>query len=234
MLKLRLNPTLDQDALAATYKDHQRLHITDFFEPDIATDIATALEAETAWVLTYNKLDVSYDVPAETLASLTQAEYNDILIEIYSQAASQFQYLFEKISVTDNTTLTALHEVADFLNSPACLHTLRHITSQSAIEFADAQATRYGAGHFLKHHTDHAPSEHRIAAYVLNFSRDWSADDGGQLQFIGPNNEVTAAYAPRLGALNIFAVPQPHAVSFIPPYCTAKRHSITGWLRTHS
>ena len=36
---------------------------------------------------------------------------------------------------------------------------------------------------------------------------------------------------PTFNALNLFAVPQLHSVSFVPPFAGALRFSVTGWLR---
>jgi Rps23 Pro-64 3,4-dihydroxylase Tpa1-like proline 4-hydroxylase len=41
---------------------------------------------------------------------------------------------------------------------------------------------------------------------------------------------VTEAWVPRFNALNVFAVPQPHAVSIVAPFAVGARCSVTGWL----
>ncbi len=234
-----LNPKLDLDALAKAYKIHQRIQIIDFITPKSADVMASVLENETAWALSYNDKKDSFDVSAAALRRLSQNGYNALFFTVYAQAMAEFCYLFERIKIPIHTKKQSKaaenrQKIADFMNKSTTLSALRHITGAPRIEFADVQATRYGAGHFLKQHTDHAPDQHRLAAYVLNLSRNWQADWGGQLQFIGPDGTVLEACLPTLGALNLFAVPQPHAVSFVPPYCPAKRHSITGWLRTYS
>ncbi len=235
----KLNPALDLDALALAFEKYQRLQIIDFVTPDSANAMATVLETETEWGLSYNGKNGSFDVPAKALRTLSQNDHNALFLDVYAQAMVEFRYLFERVKIAEKPSKQPksaknLQKIALFMNEPATLSALRRITGQPHIAFADAQATRYGAGHFLKQHTDHAPEQNRLAAYVLNLSRDWQADWGGQLQYIGPDGTVLETCMPKLGVLNLFAVPQPHAVSFVPPYCPAKRHSMTGWLRTHS
>jgi Rps23 Pro-64 3,4-dihydroxylase Tpa1-like proline 4-hydroxylase len=70
----------------------------------------------------------------------------------------------------------------------------------------------------------------RRAAYVFNLTPRWQPDWGGQLQFIGPDGHVAEAWVPRFNALNVFAVPQPHAVSIVAPFAVGARYSVTGWL----
>ena len=43
--------------------------------------------------------------------------------------------------------------------------------------------------------------------------------------------DVIAGYRPRFNALHLFAVPQRHNVSFVPPFAAVARYAITGWFR---
>ncbi|HAV49166.1 MAG TPA: proline hydroxylase, partial [Brevundimonas sp.] len=43
---------------------------------------------------------------------------------------------------------------------------------------------------------------------------------------------VTETFTPSFGTLNLFKVPQDHAVSMVAPFAGAPRYSITGWWRT--
>jgi len=56
---------------------------------------------------------------------------------------------------------------------------------------------------------------------------DW----GGYLNFYDDDGDVIAGYRPRFNALNLFAVPQQHNVSFVPPFAAVARYAITGWFR---
>ena len=107
------------------------------------------------------------------------------------------------------------------------------MTGDARIAFADAQATRYRPGHVLTGHDDAAEGKNRLYAYVLNLTRDWRADWGGVLAFEGAHGHIEEGFAPAYNALNIFAVPMPHAVTQVASFAPRDRLSITGWLRAH-
>ena len=66
----------------------------------------------------------------------------------------------------------------------------------------------------------------------MNFTAgDWRPEWGGYLQFFDDEGDVVQAFRPRFNSLNLFAVPQPHAVSFVPPFAPLGRYAITGWFR---
>ena len=68
-------------------------------------------------------------------------------------------------------------------------------------------------------------------AYVLNLAiDDWHPDWGGYLLFLDEEGDIAAGYRPRFNALNLFAVPQSHAVSYVPPFAPKVRLALTGWL----
>ena len=60
----------------------------------------------------------------------------------------------------------------------------------------------------------------------------WRADWGGLLLFQDADGHVSEGYVPKFNALNLFAVPQTHAVSQVASFATASRLSITGWIRS--
>lgn len=123
-------------------------------------------------------------------------------------------------------------EVYEWLNAPATLDFFRTLTGRPDIQWADAQATLYTSGNFLKSHTDQEPSGHRVAAYVLNFTRTWERDWGGYLQFFDARHDIELAYRPIFNALNIFRVPQDHSVGMVSSFCPGQRFSVTGWFRS--
>jgi Rps23 Pro-64 3,4-dihydroxylase Tpa1-like proline 4-hydroxylase len=109
---------------------------------------------------------------------------------------------------------------------------VRAISGMSDLVKADAQATLYGPNHFLAVHNDEDTSAGRRVAYVLTLcAEDWRPDWGGYLNFYDADGDVVAGYRPRFNALNLFAVPQKHNVSFVPPFAPVARYAITGWFR---
>lgn len=94
------------------------------------------------------------------------------------------------------------------------------------------RAPHYGPGHLLTAHDDAVAGKNRRAAFVVNLTRDWSADWGGLLMFHQPGVAAAEALVPSFNAINLFAVPQPHSVSMVAPFAPRRRYSVTGWLRS--
>ncbi len=122
----------------------------------------------------------------------------------------------------------------DFLNSPAFIDFARAVTGDDRIDLADAQASRYRPGHVLTAHNDVSPGKNRLYGYVLNFSRDWRADWGGNLVFYGPDGNIQMGWSPAFNALNLFVVPTLHAVTEVASFAARDRLSIVGWLRSNA
>ena len=120
--------------------------------------------------------------------------------------------------------------VRAFLNGEAFLSFARRLTGAADIGYVDAQATRYRAGHFLTVHDDHVAGADRRAAYVLNLTKGWKPDWGGQLLFHDADGHVTGGFMPAFNALNVFLVPAAHSVSVVAPYAGGVRYAITGWM----
>jgi Rps23 Pro-64 3,4-dihydroxylase Tpa1-like proline 4-hydroxylase len=125
-----------------------------------------------------------------------------------------------------------LAELARFLSSGEAIDFLRAVTGRADIRFADAQATAYGPRHFLTAHDDDVAGKNRAAAYVLNLTPEWRIDWGGLLLFHGADGVVEEGWPPSFNTLNLFAVPQPHSVSYVTPFVPNRRYAVTGWLRT--
>ena len=66
----------------------------------------------------------------------------------------------------------------------------------------------------------------------MNFcAEEWRPDWGGYLNFYDDEGDVVAGYKPRFNALNLFAVPKKHNVTYVPPFAPVGRFAITGWFR---
>ena len=120
----------------------------------------------------------------------------------------------------------------EYLNAPDFLDLVREVTGIPEIVRADGQATFYAAQHYLGRHIDSHVAEGWRVAYVLNVAReDWHPDWGGYLTFLDKDGDIVEGFRPRFNALNLFAVPQSHAVTYVPPFAPTGRYAITGWLR---
>ncbi len=235
-MELELNPALDVDALAAAFAPKGRIHIDDLWTEPCAERILACLENETPWRLVYYDNGQAVQLTAEQMQAMDRNAQNALLTKIMTRAKNEYQYLYYTYPM-----LTAymegwdpdlfLHRVFEFINSPPMLDFVRRVTGFDDIIKADAQATMYRNNQFLRFHRDEFEDEGWRVAYVLNFTKNWQPDWGGFLQFYDDEMNIENAYIPRFNALNMFAVPADHSVSYITPFAGAPRYSITGWFR---
>lgn len=187
------------------------------------------------WNLVFRNQQKHYDLSANGFAKLESVEQSEIINSIYSCAQQDFGYMYKNYPVFDlaqsGDCSELLKEFLDFLNSNSVLTTIRKISGLQGIEFADAQATRYDPGHFLKSHNDLVEGKNRLAAYVFNLTPDWHPDWGGNLMFYDDKKNVTDVFVPKLNSLSLFAVGTRHAVSLVSPFARRARIAITGWFR---
>ncbi len=175
------------------------------------------------------------EIPLDGPNALTPAAVAGLERDLREQATDTFQYVFDLIRVSMDAeagrpvdpTLMAAYR---FVNSEPFLDFVRDLTGDSSAAYADMTATRYGPGHYLTVHDDAAPDQNRLFAYVLNLSPGWRPDWGGVLMFLDEDDHVAEGYSPTFNAINLFRVPQPHAVSVIAPYARGVRTSLTGWI----
>jgi SM-20-related protein len=235
-VEFQLNPRLDPAALHALYQPRQRLHVRNLLAGQAADALYRHLDREVAWSLVLNQGDDVREATPEQRREFSSERELELAAFAYEGARKGFQFLYECRRVPEEPATRAaepspLHRFVDFLNSPPFLDFARRLTGIADIEWADAQATRYGPGHFLTRHDDSSGARNRRVAYVMNLTPFWNTDWGGQLQFIDADGHVARAFVPAFNALNLFTVPQWHAVSVVAPFAAAPRYSVTGWLR---
>ena len=232
---LSLNPDLDSKFLRQHYSLKNRAQIREILTDSSAEAVLYMLERQTPWGLAFNRGDQVIQLDAVRANALKQTEQQQILSDIHEGARSGYQFFYNYYPLFaeyfGNGPRVPLFDFYEYLNSPDVLETLRTITGIQAIRWADAQATLFRSGHFLKYHTDETPSQQRLVAYVFNFTKGWGRDWGGYLQFFDAGYDVEQAYRPVFNALNMFTIPADHSVSMVASYAPGHRFSITGWLR---
>ncbi len=235
---LRIDPALDPKAYASVFRQFGRLHLPGFLRPEDAASLARTLEAPRAW---HRSLHVSdghdLDLPVEEIEELPAGEWSMLETGVYDAARTSFRYMFDTVRVSHRVLSgeevePGLLRALTFVNSPGFLNFVRRLTGDPRPVFSDAMATRYLPGHFLTAHHDEAEGEHRLYAYVLSLTPGWRADWGGLLLFLDEDDHVAEGYVPAFNALNIFRVPQRHAVSLVAPFAGRPRYSLTGWIRS--
>lgn len=229
-----LNPNLDIPRLSADFKPKRRIQIRNVLLPEAAERLYQCLEHEVPWGVAYIDGEQPRLLDAGVVTGFTQADWLNLNHKVQARAEDKFQFVYNSYMM-----ITAykekrdpgllLHSMVEFINAPPFLNVIRQVTGISNIIKADAQATRYISGHFLKKHNDEAVGKHRLIAYVLNLTKEWQADWGGLLQFTDDTGMVTETFSPVFNSLTLFQVPMWHYVSYVSPFATGRRYAITGW-----
>jgi Rps23 Pro-64 3,4-dihydroxylase Tpa1-like proline 4-hydroxylase len=237
MMDLKINPNLDVDRLLADFRRDGFVQVPDVLAPGQADELARCLNADVPWGLAY------YDEGARFLRrheidALTPERRQALERQIYQRARSGYQYAYSAYHVLDAylqgwNEVPLLNEFLEGLNSGPMIDFVRGVTGMDDIIKADAQATRYGPGQFLRQHSDQSPAnEVWRVAYVYNLTPEWQPDWGGYLMLLDERGDVRSGLRPRYNVLNLLAVPQPHLVSLVSPFAGAARYAITGWFRS--
>lgn len=233
---LSFNPALDLSRLAADYARKGRLQVRDAFTEASAERMLDVLERETPWGLAFNDGAHVVQLEAGQLAQLTPQDRQRITLGVAEGARTGYQFIYAYYPILQayfdpRSPRSPLFDLFEWLNGDAFLNFMRTLTGLPEIVWADAQATRFSAGQFLKYHTDETPSQRRLAAYVINLTKDWGRDWGGFLQFFDHKYDVEEGLRPIFNAINVFTVPADHSVGVVAPYVQRGRLAITGWLR---
>lgn len=227
-----INSDLDLEKLGLTLRRDGRVLIRDFFDPIVAEALAKAIE-QVDWSLTYRDVNGDRLLTGAQLRSLTPQQKLELTEGINYVARNEFQFSF----CTDSIAAAAQRGDADLLArfmrwmaDDGFMEVMRKISGIAQINRVYAQATMYTRGSFLMAHDDHVDAEDRRLAYVFNLTRQWRPDWGGLLHFTAPDGCVLDTFYPHFNSLSLFAVPQTHFVSYVPPFAQAERTAITGWL----
>ena len=235
----RINPALNQPALAAAFARDGVVQVRDVLTAEAASNILDVLTRDTPWGLAWQAgTQPPASLRGADVARLAPAERQKIASRIDTAMRSgDYAFQFAQYPMLEaylgRWNPGSPHELLlEHLNDAPFLDLVRAITAIPELIKADAQATFYAPGHFLAQHDDSHVGQGWRVAYVLNVcGAEWRADWGGYLQFFDEAGDVMRAYRPRFNALNLFLVPRRHAVSMVAPFAPNARFAITGWLR---
>lgn len=235
-MSFSLSSALDADAIANQFQGEGYASIPGILPGEQAQRLHKAMQAFTDWNLVFSDRGEHIDLAAAQVHSMAPQKRQQLQSAIYAQARQDFQYCYNNYPIFDahrqgRNVDHVLHRFYEWVNSDDFLDFARTVTGHADIAFADAQATRYNAGHFLTTHDDSQQGKHRRAAYIFNFTPDWPADWGGYLQLLDDDGHVRRGLRPMFNTLNLIAVPQRHNVSIVAPFAGGSRLSVTGWLR---
>ncbi len=236
---LTLNPSLDRQALAARFAADRRVQIRDVLTPEAARALHQVIARETPWGLAWAAAqDGPHGLRQAELEALDRPARAAIGSRIeQAMRGRDYAFSFARYPILDaylgQWAPGGPHDIVlEHLNDQPFLDLIRTVTGIPELYKGDAQATLFAPGQFLAQHNDSHVAEGWRIAYVLSLcAEEWRPDWGGYLQFFDKDGDIVAGYRPRFNALSLFAVPMPHAVSFVPPFAPVARFSITGWFR---
>lgn len=236
-----LNPALDIEAHAVRFAATGRVQLRDVLTEDSARELLTVLARGTPWGMA---VGAGSEKPQSFSAAQTRTQQGQQALQQAARNAEQhsargeygFRFAHYPIieAMQQGWDPGGAHEVLlEHLNTPDFLELARAVTGIDSLFKADAQATLFAPNNYLGRHIDSHVAEGWEVAYVLNLARDdWHPDWGGYLLFLDEDGDVVEGYRPRFNALNLFRVPQPHLVSYVPPFAPIGRMAVTGWLRS--
>lgn len=235
-LQMQLNPDLDRADLTQRFAATGRLQIRNILTPEAAMRMEQAMARDVPWSLTWHDGEEACLLSPERVGSMTPADRQQLQQQVFGIARQDFTYAFGLYHMTpetrrDSATVPVMEQFFEFLRSESMMAFMRDLLGEDDIRTVDAQASRFGPGQFLGWHNDLMPDHDRRCAYVFNFSRDWRPDWGGYLQFFDSQGNGLDAFMPSFNTLNIFRVPQPHAVTLVAPFAGRYRLAVSGWYR---
>jgi Rps23 Pro-64 3,4-dihydroxylase Tpa1-like proline 4-hydroxylase len=234
-----VNPLLDREALAAEFARNRRVQIRDILTDSAAREIHKVLSRHTPWGVSWTAgEDGPHFVRREALAQMTPQQNAEIGAKLNAAMRSQdYAFVFSSYGMLngylEQWNPGGPHDIIlEYINEPTFLDLVRDVTRIPELKKADAQATLFAPGHFLAQHNDSHMDEGWRIAYVMSFTLEpWRPEWGGYLLFHDDEGDVLAGFKPRFNALNLFAVPQHHQVTYVPPFAPVGRYGITGWFR---
>ncbi|MFC3174182.1 2OG-Fe(II) oxygenase [Novosphingobium bradum] len=211
------------------------LRVPELFPGEVAEALYQHFETDLEWRRAVSQGDDTLDLTPELIAQMIAAKDHAFIDRVHAAARDGFQFLFDSVIVSDKARERKargllLDRVVEALNHHSSLNTFRAITGEPKVRQAVGQATRYLPGHFLTAHDDSLAGENRVAAFVINLTKDWRPDWGGLLQFQNAGGDVPLSLKPGFNTIHLFRVPQMHSVSYVAPFAGAPRYAITGWL----
>lgn len=232
-----LNSNLDPVSLRTALDPTGRLHIPDILEAGAAKTLGDALSSERAWNRVVTLKSGSFIAPLQDDEPVedTHRRWLDEARLDGGQTAMQYIHDSRRLSSERQFGLgrsDTLTDLETWLNGPEVIGFMRALTGDDRIAACDAQATRFLPGHVLTVHSDRDRDQKRLYAFVMNFTRPWRPDWGGLLLFHGADGHVEQGFTPGFNTLNLFRVPQAHAVSQVATFAQGARLAISGWFTT--
>lgn len=236
MINITIDKRHDPEALAKVYAETGRLQVPNFFTEETANALHELISTNKTWFSAYNEGDNYYEVPVASMMNMPREQKIQFMQKVQLGAQRGFQYFFDQYYMTEairngREAGHPLHQMHDYVNSGGFLDFMRVLTGTPEIDRSDSFASQYLPGHFLTTHDDTHANEDRVAAYTISMTKNWNPNWGGNLMFLDETGNITGGFKPAFNTLNIFKVPQAHAVQHVAPFAGERRLSYLGWLK---
>jgi Rps23 Pro-64 3,4-dihydroxylase Tpa1-like proline 4-hydroxylase len=236
-----LNPDLPRDELATEFARSGRLQIRDVLTRETAEELRDILANRTEWgvAIQAGAKDKPFSLRGREMQKPAPAQEVTERVKATDRAAASRDYAFRHMRYSlvegylEKWNPGGPHDLLlEHLNAPEFMGLMRAVTGMPDLVKADGHASCYARQHFLGKHLDSHVAEGWRVAYVLNLTiDDWYPDWGGYLVFYDDDGDIETGFMPRFNSLNLFRVPQAHAVTYVPPFAPRGRYAISGWLR---
>lgn len=236
-----LNSDLPRSELAAEFARAGRLQVRDVLTRETAEELRAILATRTEWgvALQVGAQGKPFSLRGSEMRDPAKVQQVADLVRETDRAAANRDYAFRLMRYSlveghlEQWNPGGPHDLLlEHLNAPEFMGLMRDITGIPELVKADGHASCYARQHFLGKHLDSHVAEGWRIAYVLNLTiDDWYPDWGGYLVFYDEEGDIETGFMPRFNTLNLFRVPQAHAVTYVPPFAPRGRYAISGWLR---
>ena len=234
-----INAALDRAQLARRFAANRRVQVRDVLTPQSGQNLYRILSQQTPWGLAWHAgTDGPHNVPQPELRTMPREDMASLQRKLGdAMRGRDYGFLYAQYPMVhaylQRWAPGGPHDaLVELINDDPFMSLVRDLTGMADLIKADAQATLYGPNQFLSLHDDSHVAQGWRVAYVLNLcAEDWRPEWGGYLNFYDDQGDVIEGYKPRFNALNLFAVPQKHSVTYVPPFAPVGRYAITGWFR---
>ena len=225
-----LDPAIDRPAAARRFAERSRVQVRDVLTADSALAILGLLRSE-EWDLSWRVRGSPHNLlsPGEPGFAARKAAVERLVGgEMPEGNGITYVRRLRSIAAGEDSDYGA---ILDWLNGPDFLGLAGAVTGVEGLTRTTADATLYEPGQFLSLHHD-GVEEGRRLAFVLNLCaiEDWRPDWGGYLLFYNREGEVVEGFRPRFNSLNLFRVPQQHAIAPVAASAPSARYAISGWI----
>lgn len=216
------------------YKQKGWVVIEDFLDEALAVSLNNALHTEVPWQYSYLGRLGLVKFPFTDLDALTEKQLSLIEQTVTEVCLRGFQFRYcsaniQNLIATADKSLPTLKLACERVFNMAFTSFLTKLSGNSGISNHNFLASYYPKDGFLMAHNDELKGGNRKLAYVLQLSRNWQKDYGGNLELLDENGKVKEIVVPQFNSLVVFKVPQDHRVSKVVHEGPEKRLAIHGW-----